>query len=55
MPLKGKSCDENVGKVVAMTLKELPGCNLCSNGPKEFRLGNTTLALDSVAIITGQT
>ena len=53
MPFNGKSCDEHVGKVAAMTLKEPPGCNLRSNGPKGC-LDDTTLALDSVVIITGQ-
>jgi len=48
----GKSCDD-AGKVAAMTLKEPPGCNLRSNGPKGC-LDDTTLALDSVVIITGQ-
>jgi hypothetical protein len=44
VPFKGKRCDENVGKVAAMTLKEPPGCNLRTNGPKKC-LADTSLAL----------
>jgi hypothetical protein len=46
-------CDENVGRVAAMALKEPPGCNLCSIGPKKC-LDDDTLALDIVVIVTGQ-
>jgi hypothetical protein len=52
MPFKGNSCDEHVGKVAAMTLKEPPGCNLRNNVPKEHR-ENTFRALDSVDTIGG--
>jgi hypothetical protein len=53
MPFKGDSCNEHVGKVAAMTLKEPPGCNLRSNVPKKHP-ENAFRALDSVDTIGGQ-